>query len=227
MSDEDAAAADAEFSVVRQRALSRDENTCVACGFKSGKWQEVHHVNDDHGDNRLENLATVCSYCHMCQHIGLAGKSQEAVLVWLPEIPQDRLNHLVRTIQVAQHWAFTSTQVRQVKADSIKAAQKISEGANNLMSALRAREDEAETRLGTSDLSEIANIMLAQPDHIYARRGEYLNGFRMLPLGVRRNDSGDVMERMVASWSDVGGAYVNLRPTSWLGILKSGLKKVE
>jgi intracellular multiplication protein IcmJ len=227
MNDEGSTDADAEFALVRQKALSRDDYTCVCCGFKTSKWQEVHHVNDDHSDNRLENLVTVCSYCHMCQHIGLAGRNNEAVLIWLPEISQDRLHHLVRTVQVAQRWAETSTQQRQVKVDTIRAAQKIAEGAEQLMAALRAREDEAEARLGTSDLLELANIMLAMPDDIYEMRGEFLHGFRMLPLGVRMQNADDVMLKMSSSWLEAGGPYVNMRPTTWLGMMKASLKQVD
>jgi intracellular multiplication protein IcmJ len=227
MNDETSADADAEFSLVRQKALSRDDYTCVCCGFKTGKWQEVHHVNDDHSDNRLENLVTVCSYCHMCQHIGLAGRNNEAVLVWLPEIPQDQIHHLVRTIQVAHSWAESTTQGRNVKMDTIRAAQKIAEGADKLMAALRAREDQAEARLQTSDLLELANIMAAMPDDMYARRGEFLHGMRMLPLGVRMDGATDVMKQISASWLEPGGPYVNLKPTSWLNMMKSSMKKLE
>lgn len=224
MYDTNSEHADAEFQLVRKKVLDRDDYTCRLCNFKATKWQEVHHVNDDHSDNRKDNLWTVCSYCHMCQHIGLAGRNQEAVLVWLPEIPQDRLHHMVRTIQVAERWAETSTMARNVRSDMIRTAKTISEGANSLMAKFRERQLVAEQKLGTSDLSEIANIMLTMPDDIYERRGDFLHGFRMLPLGIRKQENDDVMSRMVDSWLDAGGPYVNLRPTSWLGMFKASIK---
>ncbi|EPX83493.1 HNH endonuclease [Salipiger mucosus] len=224
MNDEGSEDADAEFGLVRRKVLERDDSTCQLCGFKAKKWQEVHHVNDDHSDNRKENLLTVCSYCHMCQHIGLAGRNKEAVLVWLPEIPQATLHHVVRAIQVAQRWAETASQVRSVKPDTVRAAQNISDGAGKLQAALREREDHAEARLGTTDLVEIANIMMAMPDDVYERRGEMLHGFRMLPLGVRTNENENTMEKIVDSWMEPGGPYVSLKPQTWLGIFKSALR---
>lgn len=224
MYDSNSENSDAEFQIVRKKVLDRDNYTCRLCGFKANKWQEVHHINDDHSDNRVDNLWTVCSYCHMCQHIGLAGRNEEAVLVWLPEIPQDKLHHLIRTIQVAHRWAETSTMARNVRSDMIKTAKTIAEGAENLMSEFTERQAVAEAKLGTSDLSEIANIMLTMSDEDYAKRDKFLNGFRMLPLGVRKQDNEDIMSRMVDSWLDAGGPYVNFRPTSWLGMFKASLK---
>jgi intracellular multiplication protein IcmJ len=224
MYDSNSENADAEFQIVRKKALDRDNYTCRLCGFKANKWQEVHHVNDDHSDNRVDNLWTVCSYCHMCQHIGLAGRNEEAVLIWLPEISQSRLHHIIRTIQVAHRWAETSTMARNVRTDMIKTAKTIAEGSESLMSSLKERQAIAEEKLGTSDLSELANILLTMSDEDYAKRGNFLNGFRMLPLGVRQQDNDDVMSRMVDSWLDAGGPYVNFRPTSWLGMFKASLK---
>ena len=225
MNDESSEEADAEFGLVRRKALERDDNTCQLCGFKSKKWQEVHHVNDDHSDNRPDNLLTVCSYCHMCQHIGLAGRDEEAVLIWLPEIPQGHLHHIVRAIQVSLRWAETATQARQVKPDTLRSAQTIADGARKLQAELRAREDHAEARLGTSDLLDLANIMLAMPDDIYERRGEMLHGFRMLPLGVRQNGNENTMDKIVDSWMDPGGPFVSMKPQTWLGILKSAMRE--
>ncbi len=48
MNDRHSQDADMEFSRVRKKALERDAYTCRFCGFKNNKWQEVHHVNDDH-----------------------------------------------------------------------------------------------------------------------------------------------------------------------------------
>lgn len=224
MNDDHSESSDAEFQIERKKVLDRDSYTCQLCGFKSMRWQEVHHINDDHSDNRKENLMTICSYCHMCQHIGLAGRNEEATLIWLPEIDQDKLHHLVRTIQIAKRWADTATMARNVRSDVIRTAKSVSEGADSLMSQLKERSFLAEEKLGTNDLTELANIMLHMPDDLYEKRGDFLFGFKMLPLGVRKQNNDDIMTKMVDCWLEAGGPYVNLRPTAWLGLFKSSVK---
>ena len=227
MNDDSSADADQEFQLVRHKVLERDDGTCKFCNFKAAKWQEVHHVNDDHADNREKNLTTVCQYCHMCQHIGLAGRNNEAVLIWLPEIQQDVLHHLVRATQVARRWAETASQGRRPQANTMRTAQQVSDGAASFTAALREREDHAESMLGTSDLLEIANILLAMPDDIYEERQNILRGFRMLPLGVRQQNNDDVMTKIVDSWMEPGGPYANMKPTTWAGILKGAIGKMS
>ena len=95
------------------------------------------------------------------------------------------------------------------------------------MGALREREDAAEDRLGTSDLVEISNVMLAMNDEQYERRDEFLQGFRMLPYGVRTSNGEDQMSKMVTTWMEPGGPYVSLKPKSWLGIFKTELSKLS
>lgn len=70
-----AADADAEFKLVRQKVLERDEHTCRFCGFRAPKWQEVHHLDDNHHNNDPDNLVTACMFCHMVHHLGLAGEN--------------------------------------------------------------------------------------------------------------------------------------------------------
>lgn len=57
-------------SHLKQRLLGAGlkENRCEACGIV--EWQgkplsmELHHVNGDGADNRLENLQLLCGNCH-------------------------------------------------------------------------------------------------------------------------------------------------------------------
>lgn len=70
--DSGAAAADAEFAAVREEVLRKHGWACVDCGWKSqasGALQ-VHHLNDDHSDNSLENLVPKCAADHAYHHIG-------------------------------------------------------------------------------------------------------------------------------------------------------------
>jgi len=223
MNDKNSAEADAEFDRVRKKALDRDNHSCRFCGFRALKWQEVHHANDDHADNRMENLVTACTFCHLCQHIGLAGKNGEAVLVWLPQISQADLHHIVRTAMVAQRSYDVAKSDMRAKPEQIRQQREAADVAKAAMAAFRARESEAERRLGTSDPLEIGNAMLLLPDDAYARRAETLSGIRLLPLGKRTVNNEDVMQKQVDSWLEAGGPYFNLKPNTWLGVLRSVL----
>lgn len=104
-------ASDAEFQSARLRVLERDDYTCRGCNFRSPpartkkgdgpSYMDVHHLDHDHGNNALDNLATMCPFCHQAFHIGYAGVSNGGILIWLPEISQADLNNLARTIFIA------------------------------------------------------------------------------------------------------------------------------
>lgn len=218
--DDLSADADDEFHHVRLQALQRDSYTCRFCTFKANSWQEVHHLNDDHADNRLANLVTACMYCHLCQHIGLAGKMREATLAWIPEIPQDRLHHIVRAIQVVERWAEMAP-VRREQPQMIDVAMRMAGAAKALRSKLVAREADAGRHFRTHDPVELANALLSMPETKYGQRAEFLNGLRLLPLGRRDKNGTDKMSEIVDTWLGTGGAFAPLPPPTWVNILRS------
>jgi intracellular multiplication protein IcmJ len=223
MNDADAAEADAEFKGKRKSALERDQHTCQFCGFKSMHWQEVHHANDDHADNRLDNLITTCSFCHMCQHIGLAGSHKEAVLIYLPQVSQADLHHLVRTALIAERALDVIRADQRSAPPLIRQHREAADVAKAVLAALRSRTEGAERRILTSDPAEIANVLKMLPDDAYARRAETLAGIRLLPLGKRSKGHEDIMMKQLDSWMATGGPYALLKPNAWLGVLKAVL----
>jgi intracellular multiplication protein IcmJ len=223
MNDADAADADAEFKRVRKSALERDQHSCRFCGFKSLHWQEVHHSNDDHADNRLDNLITTCPFCHMCQHIGLAGSNKEAVLIYLPQISQADLHHIVRTALIAERALDVIRSDQRSAPPLIRQHREAADVAKAVLAALRSRSEGAEKRILTSDPAEIANVLKMLPDDAYARRDDALAGIRLLPLGKRSKGHEDIMVKHLDSWMATGGPYALLKPNAWLGVLKAVL----
>lgn len=222
MDDASSAEADSEFATRRKSALDRDKHTCQFCGFRNLKYQEVHHFNDDHSDNRLENLVTTCPFCHMCQHIGLAGRNKEAVLIWLPEISQVDLHHVVRTILMSMHVSDFIKKDPRAAPSLVKTFREAADVGRSTMAALEARQQEAERRL-TSDPLELANAMLLLPDEVYAKRRESLDGLRLLPLGRRFQGRTDNMRAQIETWVETQGPYTSLKPNSWTGLMRSVL----
>lgn len=222
--------ADQGFEQMRRRALERDDFSCRFCTFRSPKWQEVHHFNDDHHDNRLENLVTTCQYCHMCQHIGLWGSKREAVLIWLPEMTQVELNHLVRTIQVARVWsglrqaeANSAVATHQQKAAAVS-ARTIGDAAAGAFAALKARTDRANEVFKTSDAQDLANVLMLAPDEVFQRKDSWTQGMRLLPLGTRKVGEEDVSIKWLETWMGPGGPYAGARPDTWAGLYNIALK---
>lgn len=224
MNDSDFADADAEFARVRQKALERDDYTCRFCGFMAKAWQEVHHFNDDHADNSLDNLVTTCAYCHMCQHIGLAGSNNEATLIYLPHISQADLHHIVRTAQVAEAYQDEVKADGKAKQDAQRNAREAGDVGRAAMGVLKGRQELAKAKLLTCDPAEIGNVLKMLPDDAYERRDDILAGIRLLPLGKRSKGHTDIMRKHVETWMKPGsGAYSKLRPNSWVGQLRAVL----
>src|SRR5688572_14211399 len=87
---------------IRQKILERDQHTCRFCGFKSQKYQDVHAMNGNLADTRMENLVTACIFCHQCFDLEKTSAMRSGVLIWLPEISQAELHHIARAVYVAR-----------------------------------------------------------------------------------------------------------------------------
>lgn len=117
-------AADAAYDRVRLDALRRDAHTCQYCGFtspgdpgaKTGSYAisgylEVHHKDDNHRNNKVTNLVTVCPFCHQVFHVGNAGHRAAAQVVWCPWINQATVNILsnIAAISISRGGALAAT----------------------------------------------------------------------------------------------------------------------
>lgn len=203
---ESAAEGDVKLAKLRPQVLKRDQFTCCCCGFRSRKFQELHHLNGDHTDHRPDNLATICGFCHMGFHLGRAGLLGEAELIWLPEIPQHELSHLARAIFIAMHEGG-----------------EMQETAESLYSVLRLRADDARRRLGSSDPADLGEAMLALDDETYVRCKSSLEGIRLLPLGRRLRDDRDIFPDMLDFWRSETGPFAKIPTAKWAKLLDQAL----
>jgi len=62
--------ADKGWPAKRQAILKRDEYTCAYCGYKSLKYQVVHHIDHSPDNDDENNLQTVCQMCNLILHAG-------------------------------------------------------------------------------------------------------------------------------------------------------------
>ena len=141
----------------------------------------------------------------MLDRTGLSGTG---ILIWLPEISQIRLNHIMRAIYVA----------RAAKGEFTAAA-------NRAADTLMARRADAKKRLGGDDPLLLATVMHEQlTDEEYENVAEKLDGIRLFPLDKHmvRTAKGDVNQfpQVVKFWCSPKGPYGRLPADQWKDLFK-------
>ncbi|WP_240533902.1 HNH endonuclease [Aeromonas veronii] len=144
---------------MRTEVLQRDNYTCRFCGFKAAKYQEVHHLDDNHQNNDPQNLLTVCNLCHQVHHLGMCAMRNGGFIAAIPELTQTEVNNLVRAIHVAEYVADAAVR------DKLK----------SLFAIFQFRGCDTLKALYGVDISNpyaLAETLSTCPDDIYAKRAE-------------------------------------------------------
>ena len=166
--DDHADAADVVFMETRKNVFQRDNYTCRYCTFKASKYKEVHHVDDDHKNNELSNLITVCNLCHQVFHLGMCAMRNSGFIAAIPEITQTEINNIMRSIYVAE---FTgNTQLK----DKMK----------SLYALFQYRGMDTLKNLYGIDISTpyaLAEVLSTCPDDIFNQRGKIFASLRVVP----------------------------------------------
>jgi intracellular multiplication protein IcmJ len=87
------------YSKIKDIILERDHSKCCFCGYQSSA-NELINVNNNYADNSKNNIALACSLCAPCVLLDGFGTDPNfsGLIVFLPEIQQIELNHMLRTI---------------------------------------------------------------------------------------------------------------------------------
>ncbi len=185
-----------------EKTLKRDGFACRFCGFVSRKFQRAVFDPQDASSSE-EGLVTVCSFCEMCLVLDRAGLTGGGTLIWLPELSQEELNHVVRALYVAR-----GTEGSLAKA------------AAHTLDVLMTRRSEAKKRLGTDDPLLLATAFLENLDEkTYGARKGKLEGLRLLPADryLVRHGGGDVniFPQMLKYWTSSAGPFGKLPVAEW------------
>ena len=173
------------FKGLWDRVWQRDNYTCRFCGFRSRDHQEVHPLDNDHSSKgqTLENLVTTCSLCHQCYHLDTVSTSSGGKIVLMPEFSQIELNHLARSLFVAQ--------------DTIERMTKEAEGGDidqGYMRQTRVLEDlileraralEQHLGQGSSDPAFFGMALLSLSPEDYSTRERFIRDIRLMPSRAR------------------------------------------
>lgn len=162
------------------KVWERDKYTCYYCGFHSKKHQEIHHLNDDHDDNSLDNLVTVCPLCHQSFHLDTASTTNGGKIIWLPEFSQQELNYLCRAIFIA----IEEAEQAELEQKDVVGFAKI---ARMLEASLLERTliTEQHIQTGASEPVNFANALINMSEEQYAKREQFLGPFKLLHLKTR------------------------------------------
>jgi intracellular multiplication protein IcmJ len=192
---------------LKARVFERDQNSCACCGFQSAKYQDVIFKNGVVTDIRMDNMTTVCIFCHQCFNLDQINTMRSGVLIWLPEIDQATLHHLARAIYVAR--------ISQGP---------VANAARQALDILLPRREEARRRLGTDDPFILATVMR---DYLtsrhYSLRDAKLEGIRLFPLDRRIIREADLefnqFPQILAFWRSKDGPFGGRLPAQWVDFL--------
>lgn len=160
---------DKKMIELRPKILERDNHTCSYCGFRSEKYQEIHHKNHNHMDFNEDNLTTICPLCHQSFHLSTCSQTKGGSIIWLPEISQTDLNSLCRFIFIAQ-------KSKEDKWNSV---------ARKMFSWLNSRTNFVTNELGAEAHEPIvlAQALLKIPEEKFDP--QILSSLRLLPYASR------------------------------------------
>lgn len=170
--------ADEGFRKIRGSVLARDKFTCRFCGIStvssesrpSGYFQ-VHHLDNDHHNNSIGNLATVCPFCHQVFHAGMAGHGNEpGLLILLPEMGQWDLNRLCHILFVV---LVSPPPDETLQKDCLALYRELQDRNENVRKVFG---EEAKS------LSSLAKAIARLPEDLYERRAKAVGDLRILPI---------------------------------------------
>lgn len=195
--------ANEEYKKIRPSILARDKHTCQYCNFRSKKFQEVHHIDDDHSNNVETNLITTCPLCHACFHVVLSGLHERGVIIHLedsPGVSQTSLINMVRTM-----WIGESSKDKDVQMLS-----------TNMLAKLYKQSVAASKVVGTSSTVAFGQNLLRMSDDDYKSRQSMFKNFFFLPLR-------GPFEAQISHWSDE--VYSSFGTDNWLSSVKTKLSR--
>lgn len=187
-----------------QKVWERDNYNCQYCGFHDVKWNEVHHLNDDHEDLSMDNLVTICPLCHQCFHLNLAHTTNGGTVIWLPEFTQQELNYFLRGI-------FVALETKEEEAQEAP----FHKMAISIYQALEAREQIVGEHFysGTAIDSNERNVgafgqmLLNLSEEEYNNRAEFISNFKLLaspsrfPVQMKYWKSVSFHDLPITSWN--------------------------
>lgn len=206
-----------ELSKLIQQTLEKDSYTCCYCGFQAKQFQKAIPKDWAVNDPRDSEMVTACIFCEQCFALETVGPMASGTLIWLPEISQATLHHIMRAV-------YASRAQMDIAPENIKNC------ADRTFEVLFNRRGEAKRRIGTDDPMVLAAALLENVnEETFHKREEKFSGIRLLPLDKRMIPSNtgkdnDQFPRIIEYWVSDEGPLGNMPPANWEG-LQLGITK--
>lgn len=203
---------------VAAKVFQRDGHTCRFCDFHAPGHQEVMRFHGGLAMAGLDGLVTACPLCHECQYLGRDAVEQSFTVIWLPEVSQAVLNHLVRATHMVLHAYGEPAHMGERPVTDVPPVR----SAFNAYRTLAARTEAARRRIGTTSPRELGAALISLPPALAPQRATLTGGLRLLSRGRLFRDGRDIYPDLLEGWAAKGGPCHGLlksllaehRPTS-------------
>jgi len=190
------------FLSIRKEILERDSHACQYCGFAATKYQEVHHLDDNHSNNKKENLITACPLCHAAHHVGFSGVKDRGCLIYIDSelgLTQAELNSIVRTLWIGE----------------VSNDKELSIACSSFLTRLYKLSVSAKRKIGTSEASVLGDYLLSLSDDSYNLRAEKLAGVYFLP-------NKEQFQKQITFWTN--DTYKGVPSQTWKNVANQKLE---
>lgn len=203
-------------AALKAAVLNRDQGICHYCGFRDRKYQQVLALEGDLRD--MDNMVTVCIFCHQCFDLDLVATMRSGMLIWLPEFDQVTLHHIARDLFRAR-----------LKAGPMAARAK---GVlSHLLDAGGPARLQARERLGTDEPARLAEMLrhgLAGKQRVEgAGSAPLLEGIRLFPMDRRIIKEYSLeynqFPQILAHWRSPNGPFQRETSFGWLELIEQKL----
>lgn len=194
------------------RIFERDSYICRCCGFQSSKYQKILHIDGNEENFDDQNVITTCVFCHQCFDLQSVNTMNSGVLIWLPEIGQAVLHHIMRAIYIGRI-----------------AQGPVSDASRRALEVLMERRNQSRKRLGSDDPGVVASVLSDFVERKrYEEREKMFKGLRLLPLDRRMVKEGDIdfnqFPQILAYWRSKSGPFQQVKPSTWVSAWQEAMK---
>jgi intracellular multiplication protein IcmJ len=143
------------------------------------------------------DAVAACPLCHACQTLNRPRIEQEFVLIWLPEVSQPALIHLVRSCHLVFHAHGEAPHMTQRPRSDTPALRAAYRAFHALLSLI----PETLAHIGTTSPRDLDAAITGLSDDRLVVAERQLRSIRLLPLGHLYQGGQDIYPDILDAWA--------------------------